>query len=181
MNNPPATQAELVKLLGFRAHEHYERYQSLEEVCKDTLCFIEDWLHTPWETLAEYYHCPRGREGIVREMVDLAYDQNTNHKYDIIGRKPWSQDAFIGASDAMVGFLLAKLGRPWEELYRTFNPEPRLVGNTPPLNGGIRQSMEAAASICSNSTSRESLPNSCERCVTDAEIEGKMIEAGRVR
>jgi hypothetical protein len=41
-----------------------------------------------------------------------------------------------------------------------------LAKNTPPLNGGIRQSEGAFALSERDSTSRESLPNSCERCET---------------
>lgn len=42
-----------------------------------------------------------------------------------------------------------------------------LAKNTPPLTGGIRQHDEASASSIIDSTSRESLPNSCERCEGD--------------
>lgn len=39
---------------------------------------------------------------------------------------------------------------------------------TAPLNGGIRQMVGASALSSLNSTSRESLPNSCERSLGDA-------------
>lgn len=53
-----------------------------------------------------------------------------------------------------------------------------LAKNTPPLNGGIGQHDEASASSIIDSTSRESLPNSCERCVpySDAQVRA-LVEA----
>lgn len=120
------TRSELVRVLGYRAHEQYELYKSLKVVCDDMLRCVEDWLHTDWDTLATYYHCGKSRDDIINELMVLAQDQNTNSIYKIIGRQPWSQDGFECAADAMVGLIEAKL-RPWEELYRTFNPEPRVV------------------------------------------------------
>lgn len=188
MNNPPSTRSELVRFFGLRCHSQHEEYQSLEVVADDMMSFIEGWLKTPWETLAGYYHCDKSREDMIADLITHAKDQNTNQIYKIIGRQPWSENGWECAADAMVGLLEAKL-RPWEELYRTFNPVTRekIMGERS-AGGSLSQNADDGVGLSSvqNGLRNSNVPIASAgdnllspTRITNAQGEGKIGQRGR--
>jgi len=64
------------------------------------------------------------RDEITRNLAILLKDQLTNPTFHIV-RRDFSEQSYIGAADAMLGYIEGKLNTPWETLHHIFCPPPR--------------------------------------------------------